>query len=40
MIDFDAGLEHFSRGSGSPADALIITCDSARLTILPFGLQN
>ncbi len=32
MIDFDAGLEHFSRGSGNPADALIINCDPSRLS--------
>lgn len=31
LIDFDAGLEHFSRKSGSPMDTLIITCDPSSL---------
>lgn len=32
LVDFDAGLEHFSRTSGNPADMLIITCDPSRLS--------
>lgn len=27
IMDFDAGLEHFSRRSGNPTDTLIISCD-------------
>ena len=32
LIDFDAGLEHFSRGTGSNSDALIIVCDQSNLS--------
>ena len=32
LIDFDAGLEHFSRGTGSNSDALIIVCDQSKLS--------
>lgn len=32
IIDFDAGLEHFSRTSGNPADTLMIMCDPSRLS--------
>ncbi len=32
IIDHDAGLEHFSRKSGSPTDTLIVTCDPSRLS--------
>ncbi len=32
LIDFDAGIEHFSRRSGNPSDTLIITCDPSRLS--------
>ena len=30
--DEDAGLEHFSRGTGSNSDALIIVCDQSKLS--------
>ena len=29
VIDFDAGLEHFSRGTGSNNDTLLIACDQS-----------
>lgn len=32
IIDFDAGLEHFSRGTGSNSDTLIIVCDQSKLS--------
>jgi CO dehydrogenase maturation factor len=32
IIDFDAGLEHFSRGTGNPADTLVINCDPSQLS--------
>jgi CO dehydrogenase maturation factor len=32
LIDFDAGIEHFSRRACNPADTLIITCDPSRLS--------
>jgi CO dehydrogenase maturation factor len=32
IIDHDAGLEHFSRKSGSPSDTLIVTCDPSSLS--------
>lgn len=32
IIDFDAGLEHFSRGTGSNNDTLIIVCDQSKLS--------
>ena len=32
LIDFDAGLEHFSRRAGSPGDTLIVTCDPSKLS--------
>ncbi len=32
LIDFDAGIEHFSRGAGNPSDTLIITCEPSRLS--------
>lgn len=32
IIDHDAGLEHFSRRSGSPTDTLIVTCDPSSLS--------
>jgi len=32
IVDFDAGLEHFSRTSGNPADTLIVMCDPSRLS--------
>lgn len=32
IVDFDAGLEHFSRGSGNPSDSLIISCDPSQLS--------
>lgn len=32
LIDFDAGLEHFSRGTGSNSDTLIIVCDQSKLS--------
>jgi CO dehydrogenase maturation factor len=32
IIDHDAGLEHFSRKSGSPTDTLIVTCDPSHLS--------
>jgi len=32
VIDFDAGLEHFSRGTGSNNDTLLIVCDQSKLS--------
>lgn len=32
LIDFDAGLEHFSRRVGSTDDALVVTCDPSALS--------
>lgn len=32
LTDFDAGLEHFSRRSGTISDTLIISCDPSRLS--------
>ena len=32
VIDFDAGLEHFSRGTGSNNDTLVIVCDQSKLS--------
>ena len=32
LMDFDAGLEHFSRRTGNPADTLLIHCDPSRLS--------
>lgn len=32
LIDFDAGLEHFSRRTGTSSDTLIVTCDPSRLS--------
>jgi CO dehydrogenase maturation factor len=32
LIDFDAGIEHFSRRAGNPGDTLVITCDPSRLS--------
>ena len=32
VIDFDAGLEHFSRRSGNPRDSLVVTCDPSKLS--------
>ena len=32
LIDFDAGLEHFSRRAGHPADTLVVTCDPSKLS--------
>jgi CO dehydrogenase maturation factor len=32
LMDFDAGLEHFSRHSGNPADTLLISCDPSQLS--------
>ena len=32
IIDFDAGLEHFSRGTGSNNDTLLIVCDQSKLS--------
>jgi CO dehydrogenase maturation factor len=33
LIDFDAGLEHFSRKAGNALDTLIITCDASRMSL-------
>jgi len=32
LMDFGAGLEHFSRRAGSPSDTLLISCDPSRLS--------
>lgn len=32
LIDFDAGLEHFSRRAGNPCDTLVVTCDPSKLS--------
>lgn len=32
VIDFDAGLEHFSRGTGSNNDTLLVVCDQSKLS--------
>lgn len=32
LIDFDAGLEHFSRRTANPMDTLIVTCDPSSLS--------
>ena len=32
LMDFGAGLEHFSRRAGNPSDTLLISCDPSRLS--------
>lgn len=32
LMDFGAGLEHFSRRAGNPSDTLLISCDASRLS--------
>jgi len=32
LIDFDAGIEHFSRRAGKPIDTLVVTCDPSKLS--------
>lgn len=33
IIDFDAGLEHFSRRTANPTDTLIVVCDPSGLSL-------
>ena len=37
IIDLDAGLEHFARGTGSNSDTLIIVCDQSKLSFETAG---